>query len=254
MPAFGSGPDDVGFGEIGGGDFAGGLEAEEGEGEAFADAVIVDGEDIGSAEAEEEHHLDGPCADAANLGEVGDDVFVGHAADAGEGRDGAVEGFCGEVAEGEGFVVGEAGGAELVVGAVEQVLRREVGVGAAEGVEGFEQAAVDGGGGLAVELLVDDGFGEGFEGGLGGGKLHGEGACTLDELAEFGVGDGELGEGEGDVVARRAGAGEGSRHGDEGTAVGVVSEPIITMDESANPQREDIDQRANLNFFVVCAL
>ena len=38
---------------------------------------------------------------------------VVHAADAGEGGDGAVEGFGGEVAEGEGLVGGEAGGAEL---------------------------------------------------------------------------------------------------------------------------------------------
>ena len=220
LPAFGSGTDEVGFGEVERGDFVVGLELAEGEGEAFADAVVVDGEDVGPAEAEEEHHLDGPFADAANLGEVGDDVVVGHATDAGEGGDGAVEGFGGEVAEGEGFVVGEASGAELVVGAVEQVLGREVGIGAAEWVEGFEQAAVDGGGGLAMELLVDDGFGEGFEGGLGGGELHGEGARAVDELAEFGVGGGKLGEREGDIVAGRAGAGVGSRHGDEGTAAG----------------------------------
>jgi hypothetical protein len=53
---------------------------------------------------------------------VFDDGFVGHAADAGEGGDGAVEGFGGEVAEGEGLVGGEAGGAELLVGAVEDLL------------------------------------------------------------------------------------------------------------------------------------
>ena len=49
---------------------------------------------------------------------------------------------------------------------------------------------MDGGGGFAVELLVDDGFDEGFEGGLGAGYAHGEGAGAYDELAEFGIGGG----------------------------------------------------------------
>jgi hypothetical protein len=47
---------------------------------------------------------------------------------------------------------------------------------------------MDGGGGFAVELLVDDRFDEGFKGRLGAGDAHGEGAGTLDELAEFGIG------------------------------------------------------------------
>ncbi len=121
-PAAGAAFDVGGGGEEVGGDFGGGAEALEGEGEAFADAVVGGGEDVGTAETEDEHHLGGPDADAADLGEVVDDDVVGHAADAGEGGDGAVEGFGGEVAEGEGFVVGEAGGAELGCGAVEDVL------------------------------------------------------------------------------------------------------------------------------------
>ena len=196
MPFFCAAVHVVGFGEVHGGDFVGGFEFAEGEGEAFADAVVVDGEDVGAAEAEDEEHLDGPAADAADLGEVFDDGFVGHAADVGEGGDGAVDGFGGEVAEGEHLVFGEAGGAELLVGAVEEVLRGGMGCGAwAEGHDGgeaFEQAAVDGGGGFAVELLIDDGFDEGFEGGLGAGDAHGEGAGALDELAEFGIGGGEF--------------------------------------------------------------
>ncbi len=128
MPSFGA-VFDLGWGgEVGGGEAGGAalgwrLELAEGEGEAFADAVVAGGEDVGAAEAEHEHHVDGPDADAADLGEVVDDVGVGHAADAGERGDGAVEGFGGEVAEGEGLVVGEAGGAELLVGAVEELLR-----------------------------------------------------------------------------------------------------------------------------------
>ncbi len=41
--------------------------------------------------------------------------------------DGAIDGFGGEVAEGEHLVFGEAGGAELLVGAVEEMLRGGMG-------------------------------------------------------------------------------------------------------------------------------
>jgi len=42
-----------------------------------------------------------------------------------------------------------------------------------------------------VELLVDDGLGEGLEGGLGAGELEGEGAGASDEAGESGVGCGQ---------------------------------------------------------------
>src|ERR1700760_893270 len=60
------------------------LEAEKGEREAFADAVIVDRQDVRAAEAEDEKHLDGPAADTAHLGEVLDDVLIRHLLDHGE--------------------------------------------------------------------------------------------------------------------------------------------------------------------------
>ena len=117
----------AGVGEVGGHDLGGWLEAEEGEGEAFADAVVGVGRTSGRPRRKISIICDGPAADAADLGQVFDDGFVGHAADAGEGGNGAVEGLGGEVAEGEGLVVGEAGGAKLLVGAVEQVLRAKDG-------------------------------------------------------------------------------------------------------------------------------
>jgi hypothetical protein len=46
-PTFGALLHDVGLGEVGGGDFVGRLELAEGEGEAFADAVVAGGEDVG---------------------------------------------------------------------------------------------------------------------------------------------------------------------------------------------------------------
>ena len=227
LPAGGSFAHDVGLGEVGGGDFVGGLEAEEGEGEAFADAVVVYREDVGAAEAEDEEHLYGPLSNAPYLRKLRDDGFVGHAANAGEGGDGAVEGFGGEVAEGEGLVVREAGGAELLVGAVEEVLCGEVLCGAggcSDGIEAFEQASVDGGCGFAVELLIDDALYECFEGGLGAGEPEGEGACTLDEAREFGIGGGEFAEGERGVVAWRAWAGEWARHGVNAITLRAVKE------------------------------
>lgn len=200
---------DVGFGEIHGSDFVGGLELTEGEGEAFADAVVVDGEDVGTAEAEDQEHFNGPSAYAANLYEMFDDGFVGHAADVFEIGDGAVDGLCGEIAEGEHLVFGEAGSAELLVGAVEEVLRAgmvwfSVGGDAADVVEAFDHAAMDGGGGFAVELLIDDGFDERFEWGLRAGYAEFEGACAFDEFAESGIGGGEFATGESEVIARRA--------------------------------------------------
>ncbi len=85
------------------------------------------------------------------------------------------------------------------------------------GREGFEQAAMDGGGGFAVELLVDDGFDESFEGRLRVGDAHDEGTGAFDELAEFGVGGGEFAAGECPVVARRFGS-SGVRHAFDGIA------------------------------------
>ena len=146
-----------------------------------------------------------------------DDGFVGHAADVFEIGDGAVDGFGGEVSEGEHLVFGEAGGAELLVGAVKELLWRGMGRGAGgrEGHdrgEAFDHAAMNGGGGFSVELLIDDGFDESFEGGLGAGYAHGERAGTLDELAEFGVVSGELACGQGEVVAWWARGAVRARH------------------------------------------
>jgi hypothetical protein len=68
-----------------------------------------------------------------------------------QGGDGAVEGFGGEVAESLDLVETDSGGAKELVWSVEEELWRGVVV----AVEGAE-AAVNGGGGLAVELLVND--------------------------------------------------------------------------------------------------
>jgi hypothetical protein len=87
---------------------------------------------------------------------------------------------------------------------------------AADAGEAGEEACVDGGGGFAVELLVDDGLGEGFKGGLLRGQAHCEGAGAGDELGKPGVGGGEMRDGLGGVVGELAAAVGRVRH------VGIV--------------------------------
>ena len=48
-----------------------------GDGPAFFDAEVVDGENVGATEAEDQEHFDGPGADAADGDEALDEVFVG---------------------------------------------------------------------------------------------------------------------------------------------------------------------------------
>jgi hypothetical protein len=118
--------------------------------------------------------------------------------------------------------VGEAGAAELLVGAVEEVLGVGVDAYTADMVEAFEQAAVDGCGGFAVELLIDDGLDESFEGGLGAGDTQVEWTCPFDELTEFGIVSGEFAAGQSAIVARRARIVAQMRHDFEDTAGGRV--------------------------------
>jgi len=179
----------------------------EGEGEAFADAVVAGGEDVGAAEAEDQEHLDGPLSDSADLCEVVDDDVVGHLPNTGEGGDSAVEGFGGEVAEGEGLVGGEAGGAEFGGRDVEDLLWSGVDGGErGHGLEARDEPSVDGGGSFAVELLIDDGFGERFKGRLLCGEANGERASAGDKFCEFEIGCGERGRGDCGVVGELGGA------------------------------------------------
>ncbi len=47
-----------------------------GDGPSFFDAEVVDGENVGAAEAENQKHFDGPGADAADRDETFDEFFV----------------------------------------------------------------------------------------------------------------------------------------------------------------------------------
>ncbi len=185
-PFFGAALHDSGFGEIGSFNCAGFGEAEESEREAFADAVIGDGKNVGAAETEDEEHLDGQATNAANGGESSDDFSVGHFLESGILLHGAVEDALGEIFHGAGFVGGDTAAAQEFVGCGEE------GFGGWVAAVEIAETAVDGSSGFAVELLIEDGFEEGFKNCHTGVDLHGEGAGAFDEAGEFGVGIGEV--------------------------------------------------------------
>src|SRR6267378_4012500 len=80
-----------------------------GYGPAFLYAEVVDGEDVGAAEAEDQEHFDGPGADAADGDEAFDEFFVGESLGLLERGDDAIDGFLREVFHGEDLCAGETG-------------------------------------------------------------------------------------------------------------------------------------------------
>jgi len=168
-----------------------------GDGPAFFDPEVVDGENVGAAEAEDEEHLDGPGADAADGGEALDEVFVGELAGVFEGGDDAVEGFLREIFEGEDFCVGETGFAERGLAEFEDFVRcGDFAVGA----ESFD-AGEDRSGGLAGDGLMGDGFEEGFVGRFDFVFFQGEGDGFFDKALQIFVASGEVLNRSGEVEA-----------------------------------------------------
>jgi len=121
---------------------------------AFLYSEIVDGEDVGAAEAEDEEHFDGPGADATDRDEAFDEFFVGEFFGFFECGDDAFDCFLGEVFHGEDFCAGEAGFAEGLGAEFQHFL----GCGNAPGFAESFDAAEDGCGGFAGDGLVGDGF------------------------------------------------------------------------------------------------
>jgi hypothetical protein len=74
---------------------------------------------------------------------------------------------------------------------------------ATDSVKAFEHAAMNGCGGFAVKLLIDDALDKSFEGRLSAGDAEFEGTCTLDEAGEFRIVRGEFAAGESAVVTGR---------------------------------------------------
>ena len=152
-----------------------------GDGPAFLYAEVVDGENVGAAEAENQKHFNGPGADAADGSQALDEFFVGEFLRVFERGDDAFDCFPGEVFHCFGFGVGEAGFAEGLFAELEHFLR---GGSAACGAESFD-AAENGGGGFAGDGLVGDGFEESFVGTLEMVGVHLEGLRFGDEEFQF---------------------------------------------------------------------
>jgi len=165
----------------------------------------MDGEDVGAAEIEDEKHLDGPGADAADGDEAFDEFVVGEFfGSLARGDDGG-DCFGGEIFHGENFGVGEAGFAKCGSFQLQHFFRSRRATIVAEGFD----TAEDSGGGFAGDGLVGDGFHEGFVGGLGEVEIFLELFCGEDELGEFFVFGGEVGHGDGEVEGELLG---GSGH------------------------------------------
>ena len=130
------------------------------DGPPFFDAEVVDREDVGATEAENQEHFDGPGADATDGDEALDEFFVGESFGLFKGGDDAVDSFLREVFHGKDFCAGKAGFAESRLAKLEHFLRCGD---AAVGAESFD-AGKDGGGGFAGDGLVGDGFEEDFVG------------------------------------------------------------------------------------------
>ena len=145
----------------------------------YAHAEVAGGQDVRAPERKHQEHLRGPDTNAFDLGEVRDDFGIGQFLEAGEIQI-AGGGFGGEIFQVGRFLLGEASGAHLSVGEFENAFRREWIAG--ECREAFENRRRS----SAVELLVDDGFGEAFE--LGRAVGYAAGADALDNGAQRWVG------------------------------------------------------------------
>ena len=161
------------------------------DGPALSDAEVVDGENVGSAQAEDQKHFDGPGADAADRDEALDEFFVGVLFGLFEGGDDPFDGFPGEIFHGEDFCAGEAGFAEDGFAELEHLFR---GRGAAVVAEGFD-AAENGSRGFPGNELVGDGLEEDFVGRIELVGMQLKWNRVGDELGQFGVDGGKVASG-----------------------------------------------------------
>ena len=176
-----------------------------GDGPAFLYAEVVDGENVGAADAENQKHFNRPSADAADGSQALDEFFVGELLRVFERGDDAFNCFFGEVFHGDGFGAGEAGFAEGLFAELEHFLRAGR---ATRGAERFD-AAVDSGSGFAGDGLIRDGFEQRFVGAFEFICAHLEGLRFGDQEFQFFVAFGQRLHGFGEVEGR---SGRGGGH------------------------------------------
>ena len=159
-----------------------------GDGPAFLYAEVVNGKDVGAAEAEDQEHFDGPGSDAADGDKAFYEFLIGEFFGLFEGRDDSFDGFLREVFHGEDFCAGEPGFPESLGTELQHFLRCGE---TASFTEGFD-AAEDSGGGFAGNGLVGDGFEKCFVGRLMGVHFGVEGRGGADEFCDGFVASGEM--------------------------------------------------------------
>lgn len=169
--------------------------------EPLADAEVVVGPDIEAAQVKHQVHLGGPSAEAADAGDLRDDLLVAEAVKLVElelprGH------VLAERPQVRDLLARQAAGAQALVVDGEKVAGRGRGAGGPERAE----AAVDGGGGRAGQLLVDDGAHERGERALARVGGEAKGADARDEGPERGVSAAEADQG-------AAGQDDGVGHG-----------------------------------------
>src|SRR5262249_21904937 len=146
--------------------------------EAFADAVVVERENIRTAQTEHQKHFDGPATYPADRREAFDDGVVVHRVDFSQRWELACLHLLGEIFQRQNFRSRQPGTAQLRSGGTEYTVRGESLVRVRE--EGADPG-VDGRRGFARELLVHDGFGKRRKDARRPFQLHSEGADGIDE-------------------------------------------------------------------------
>src|SRR6266851_1361179 len=127
-----------------------------GDGPALPDPEVVDGENVGAAEPEDQKHLDGPGPDAADGDEAFDELFVGQFVGVFERRDDAFDGLLGQIFHGLNLCAGEASFAQDRLAELQHFFGRRR---AAVGAERFH-AAEDSSRRFARNGLISNGLEE----------------------------------------------------------------------------------------------
>jgi hypothetical protein len=191
-----------------------------GDGPAFFDGKVMDGQNVRPTEAKNQKHFDGPGANSADGDEALDELFVGEGLGLFERGDDAFDGLFGQVFHSGDFCAGEAGFAELAIGELEHFFGRGR---ASVGAQRFD-AGEDGGGRFAGDGLISDGFEQGFVGRL---KMVGvglEGNGVGNEFSELFVAGGEVLHGLLEIERRSANGLSGVfEHGQRGNRLAVFA-------------------------------
>ncbi len=218
-----------------------------GEGETFLHAVIMNRQHVRASQTENQEHLDGPGADAANGDEPVNKFPIGEFHGVFERGDNALNRFGGQIANGGDFGFGKPRFAKSVKFREKDFFRRGADAVGAERAD----AVKDYFGGFSGDALIDDGAQEGFVGSFGIAQVQFE-LGFFDEASEASVGFREMGNGSQVVewVGRIFGHGERTGYRRAGCST-TWQEAVEKQGEGAASQREylpRVNQRGGRRF------